>query len=160
MNCAHVQNLVSAFIDCELDAEEKRELRHHLFYCPECSTAYQELLDLKNFLQNMIPEPLYFDPLNGLHLRLVNEERSLIRQFGRFFWFGRVGLVTACLSVFFLSTWFLFPVNRGLASPNLVSNSESKPNPNSELKVSPIALDQDFSIDQSVTIYQASLILP
>jgi predicted anti-sigma-YlaC factor YlaD len=160
MNCAHIQNLISAFIDCELDAEEKREFRQHLFNCPECGAVYRELLDFKNYLQNMTQEPLYFDPLNVLHLRLANEERSFIRQFGRFFWFGRVGLVTVCLSVFFLSTWFLFPVNSGLASPNLVSNSESKLNPNSELKVHPVSLDQDFSIDQSVTIYQASLILP
>ncbi len=165
MNCAHVQNLISAFIDSELDAKEKRELRHHLFQCEECGATYQELLDLKNYLQNMIPEPLDFDPLTNLHLRLAGEEHSFIRHFGRFFGFGRIGLVTACLSVFFISTWFLFPVKRAssLPSSGLANNSELKATAttvNPRVNASPVSMDQDFSIDQSVTIYQASLIIP
>lgn len=151
MNCPHVQNLLSAFIDCELDAEEKRELRQHLFCCPECGMAYQELLDLKNYLQNMSPEPVPFDPLNVLHIRLVSEERSLIGQFSKFFWFGRVGLVTTCLGVFFLSAWLLFPIDRNF-NRNLAQNTN--------LTVNPVSLDQEFSLDRSVTIYQASMILP
>ncbi len=180
MNCSHVQNLISAFMDCELDAEEKRELRQHLFTCPECSIIYQELINLKNCLQNLAPEPLSFDPVGNLHLRLVNEEHSLIRQVGKFFWFSRAGLVTACLSVFFLSTWVLFPTNNQ-ASQNAAAHSArnsvlnetdynstfkatsiSNRRRNSEVTVKPVSIswDQNFSIDQSVTIYQASLILP
>lgn len=171
MNCPHVQNLISAFIDCELDVEEKRELRQHLFGCPECSAGYQELLEIKECLQNITAVSLHFDPIEDLHLRLTAEEHSLVRQVGKFFWLGRAGLVTACLTAFFLSSYFLFPASNLAGTSNLATTNNSTTNrPQPQMKVfgvpatpsktSPVAYDQDFSIDQPVNVYQASFVLP
>ena len=156
MNCSHVQILISAFVDCELDANEKREIRQHVVYCPECGVIYQELVEVKDYLQNIAAVPLHFDPLQDLHLRLSNEEHSLIRQLGKFFWLGRVGLVTVCLTVFFVSSYFLFPVNQSSVNKLVVNHSVHSIPP-----VNPAAaIDQNFFIDQPVTVYQASFILP
>jgi anti-sigma factor RsiW len=168
MNCPHVQNLISAFIDCELDVEEKRELRQHLFGCPECSAGYQELLEIKDCLQNITAVSLHFDSLQDLHLRLTAEQHSLIRQVGKFFWLGRAGLVAACLTAFFLSSYFLFPAGNMAGTSNLATtNNSTRPQPQMKVfgpatphKPNPVAYDQDFSIDQPVNVYQASFVLP
>jgi predicted anti-sigma-YlaC factor YlaD len=167
MNCPHVQNLISAFIDCELDVEEKRELRQHLFYCPECSAGYQELLEIKECLQNLTAVSLHFDPLQDLHLRLSAEQHSLVRQVGKFFWLGRVGLVTACLTAFFLSSYFLFPA-KPMGTSNLATNNTIRTQPQIKAfevpatspKTNSASYDQDFSIDQPVNVYQASFVFP
>jgi anti-sigma factor RsiW len=169
MNCPHVQNLISAFIDCELDVEEKRELRQHLFSCPECNNGYQELLEIKECLQNITAVSLHFDPLEDLHLRLSAEEHSLIRQMGKFFWLGRAGLVAACLTAFFLSTYVLFP-SGSMGTANLATNNSTRTQPQlrsfgvpatpPKTNVNPAAYDPDFSIDQPVSVYQASFVFP
>lgn len=166
MNCPHVQNLISAFIDSELDVEEKRELRRHLFCCPECSAGYQELLEIRDYLQNITSVSLHFDPLQDLHLRLSAEQHFLVRQTGKFFWLGRAGLVAVCLTAFFLSSYFLFPMGT-MGTSSLADNSKrTQPQikvfgvPASTPMSNPVAYDQDFSIDQPVTVYQASFMLP
>jgi anti-sigma factor RsiW len=154
MNCNSVQNLISAYIDYELEPREKRELRLHLFACSECSNEYQEILALKDFLQNIAEEPLTFDPLSRLKARLVSEDRSLIRQVGKAFWLGRVGVVTACLGVFFTFTWIFYPVDQGGANSNLAENHFNN------LSLNPVSFDQNFTVDQSISVYQASLVAP
>lgn len=168
MNCPHVQNVISAFIDCELDVEEKRELRQHLFSCPECNNDYEDLLQIKECLQNIAAVSLHFDPLEDLRMRLSAEEHSFIRHAGKFFWLGRAGLVAACLSAFFLSTYFLFPGGSPGAA-NLTANDPARnrsqqtrafANPATPPRTNPSAYDMDFSIDQPVTVYQASFMFP
>ncbi|HEX3043842.1 MAG TPA: zf-HC2 domain-containing protein [Bacillota bacterium] len=153
MNCNSVQNLISAYIDCELDAREKREFRLHLCTCSECTNEYQEILALKDFLQNIAAEPVSFDPLSRLKGRLENEDRSLIRQVGKVFWFGRVGVVTACLGVFFAITWIFYPVDEG-ANRNMADNHIKN------LSISPVSFDQNLTVDQSISVYQASYVVP
>jgi anti-sigma factor RsiW len=80
MNCHTVQNFLSALIDCELDHELKREIRKHLFSCPECSAVYQELQNVKNCLENLDEPSLTDDPLNQLFERLKVEKHMLIQR--------------------------------------------------------------------------------
>ncbi len=152
MNCQHTQNLISSFIDHELSADETRELRRHLFTCSECENEYQELLHIKEILENVIQEPLEFDPLKNLHSRLVNEEDSFLSFSNHKIWIRRLGIVTACFVIYFVTSAILFPDNRN-AIPQLSAKR-------SQLKSTPVAWDQNISIDQSVSVYQASLILP
>lgn len=168
MNCPHVQNVISAFIDCELDVEEKRELRQHLVYCSECNADYEELLQIKECLQNIAAVSLHFDPLQDLRMRLSAEEHSIIHQAGKFFWLGRAGLVAACLSAFFISTYFLFPAGSStgagnLATGNVIRNQpqiRSLANQATPPKTNPVTYEMDFSIDQPVNVYQASFMFP
>lgn len=152
MNCQHTQNLISSFIDHELSAEETRELRKHLFTCSECENEYQELLHLKEFLENVVQEPLDFDPLENLHSRLLKEEVSLFSFSSHKIWIRRLGIVAACFVIYFVTSAILFPNNRD-TSPQLAVKR-------SQLYSTPVAWDQNISIDQSVSVYQASLILP
>lgn len=152
MNCQHAQNLISPFIDRELSPEETRELRKHLFSCCECESEYKELLHIKEFLENVIQEPLDFDPLKNLHSRLANEEDSILSFSNHRIWIRRLGIVAACFVIYFVTSALLFPDNRN-AIPQLSVK-------NSQLKNAPVAWDQNISIDQSVSVYQASLVLP
>lgn len=150
MNCAHAQALISGFIDAELDPEEKRELRQHLFSCPKCEVEYQQLLALKNCLNSLPAEPYDFEPLLGLEKRL-SEERLLFNSYRRY-WFKRIGLVAACLSAFFISTVLLFPAKREDTAGYLAEDSN--------LTVNPVSFDQNLAADQAVSVYQASLVQP
>lgn len=152
MNCQTAQNLLSAYIDCELDLEQKRELRNHLFICTECNIEYEQLSHLKSLMENIYQEPAGFDPLSTLYNRLETEKQSLLLpQTGRFFWNNRLLLIAACFAAFFLSTFMLFPAT---SQENMsIANKDKKLNYTD-------SYDQNFSIDQSVNVYQASLILP
>ena len=150
MNCSHAQALISGFIDAELDPEEKRELRQHLFSCPECEVEYQQLLVLKNCLNSLPMEPCDLEPLLGLEERL-SDERLLFNSY-RSCWFKRMGLVAACLSAFFISTVLLFPSKREDAGGYLAEDSS--------LTVNPVSFDQNLSADQAVSVYQVSLVQP
>lgn len=152
MNCHHAQNLISAFIDCELTVEEKRELRQHIFSCQECNIEYQQILALKNCLENIAQESFAVDPLESLQIRLAQEEHQFFQPINKAYWFGRIGIVTTCLVIFFLTSILLFPKEH--------SFSATLANDNSNLSVTPVSSDQSFSIDQPVNVYRASFVLP
>jgi anti-sigma factor RsiW len=152
MNCQHVQNLISSFIDRELDAEETREIRKHLFTCSECDREFQELLHLKNYLENLIQEPTDFDSLQNLHARLAEEEHSILPPSYRMIWVRRLSIVAACFVVYLVTSALLFPSDR--------SNTRQLAIERPEFSATPASWDQNLSIDQSVSVYQASMILP
>ena len=148
MNCQHVQNLLSSFIDHELNADETRELRKHLFTCPECDLEHQELLRLKNYLENIIQEPYDFDPMQSLHARLLEEEHSFLPSpSDRIIWVRRLSIVAACFAIYLVTSSLLFPAKLTIHQ-------------HAQFKSAPVSWDQNFSIDQSVSVYQASMILP
>jgi len=154
MNCHTVQNFLSALIDCELDHELKREVRKHLFSCPECSAVYQELQNVKNCLESLDEPGLTDDPLNQLFERLKVEKRMLIHRPSFVIWGPRLLVTATCVGVFFLSALAFFPLaspkNASLANQGQISdNLDSRE-----------SFDRNFSFDQSVTVYQASAILP
>lgn len=47
MNCRKVQNLISAYVDCELPGMEMLAIRRHLSDCGECRLEYETLLSIK-----------------------------------------------------------------------------------------------------------------
>lgn len=47
MNCRKVQNLISAYVDCELPGVEMLAVRQHLNNCVECNSEYETLLTVK-----------------------------------------------------------------------------------------------------------------
>lgn len=172
MNCNHVQNLISAFIDDELSADEKRDLRRHLYFCPECHSEYENFLNLKDCLNNLNLEECNYDPLVGFRLRVAEAEHSFFQETNHFLMLGRLGLVTGCVTLFFFSTIALFPNG---SSPSQIaqhtaSHSDLAPTVESvTLKQAGVSapvddgldsVDQNFSLDEPVTVYQASSILP
>ncbi|MGE5581926.1 MAG: anti-sigma factor family protein [Bacillota bacterium] len=151
MNCNHVQNLLSSFCDRELSADETRELRKHLFTCPECDREYQELLMLKRYLENIVAEPLDFDPMENLRARFLETECSFLPPSPKMVWLRRLSLVAACIAIYLVTTSLLFPPTQN--GPKLAAERP-------RLLTAPVSWDQNFSIDQSISVYQASMILP
>lgn len=173
MNCNHVQNLLSAFIDNELSAEEKRELRRHLFFCAECHSEYQNILNIKDCLNNLNQERCNYNPLEGFRLRVAAVENSFFEETNRFLILGRLGLVTGCVTLFFFSTVALFPNSSsrnqlaqytppsGEIAPPVNSITVNQMEMSSPIVENPIdPIDQNFSLDEPVTVYQASSIFP
>lgn len=172
MNCNHVQNLLSAFIDEELAAEEKRELRSHLFFCAECYSEYKNLLNIKDCLNNINHERCNYDSLVGFRLRLAAAEHSFFQETNRFLILGRLGLVTGCVTLFFFSTVALFPNSSSrnqLAqytpppdklAPSTKSITVNQVELSTAVEDALDSVDQNFSLDEPVTVYQASSILP
>ncbi len=150
-NCQHVQNMLSSFMDRELTVDETRSIRKHLFSCPECDLEYQDILQMKNLLENIIPEPYDFNPMDNLRCRIQAEENSFFPVSSKMVWFRRLSLVAACVAIYLVTTSILFPASQ---------NSTRLAAQHSNLKNAPVSLDQNFSIDQSVSVYQASMILP
>jgi anti-sigma factor RsiW len=154
MNCQRVQNLLSALIDHEIEPVQKQELRRHLIECPECHAEHTALLRLKECFGNLTKPELSYDTMAGLRLRLAAEpgsSASFLTGFNLAL-FRNLGLTGACLLLFLLLTALLYPAaapSNGIASgDNLYAPSNVA------------ASDQTFSLDQSVTVYQASLELP
>lgn len=50
MLCSRVENLLSAYCDCELTGEEMLRIRQHLSQCPSCHHEHQTVLQLKQLL--------------------------------------------------------------------------------------------------------------
>lgn len=50
MNCRKVQNLISAYVDCELTGVEMLAIRHHLSGCAECRHGFDQILQIKRSL--------------------------------------------------------------------------------------------------------------
>lgn len=148
MNCLTVRNLISAYIDCELDPEQRRELRNHLFSCQECNQEYEQLVSIKTCLENSCQEPIDFNLLESLYARIETEKLTIIPQTNGFYWGSRILMMAACLTAFFLTTFMLFPINHKSSAQTNLSLS------------SPGMMDQNITIDQPVNVYQASLVLP
>lgn len=152
MNCQTARNLISAYIDCELSPDQRQGLRSHLHHCQECHLEYQQLLAVKNCLEETSYSALVeFDPLNALHVRIEQDRLAFIPENSKIYWSTRILMMTACLVAFFFATFMLFPIK---------SVSSKIARQQSSWSTSEGTIDQNISIDQPVTVYQASLILP
>ena len=171
MNCNHVQNLISAFIDDELSVEEKRNLRRHLYFCTKCHLEYENLQKLKDCLNDLNQEDCDYDLLAGFELRVAEAEHSFFQETNRFLMLGRLGLVTGCVTLFFFSTVALFP--NAPSSSRLAQRSQpveltpsTGPITVNQVEMSTFiddgidSVDQNLSLDEPVTVYQASSFLP
>lgn len=53
MNCRHVVNLLSAYVDGELTGTEMLEIRRHVSTCSECADEYQAVLFTKRAVSRL-----------------------------------------------------------------------------------------------------------
>ncbi len=58
MNCEEMGNLLSAYLDGELPADEMKEVSAHLKACGRCQQDMRELMRVNSFLANYADEPL------------------------------------------------------------------------------------------------------
>lgn len=119
MNCHRVQNLLSSYLDQELSAEERREIRRHLFHCAPCSLLYDELTLVKDSLENLEPPAAEDDLLKKVHLY---QEGRLLKQ--TFLWGRRLVMTAAWILLFLFTSLLLFPNSSG---PELARKEENIP---------------------------------
>lgn len=110
MSCEKVMEMLSLYIDNELDEQESNEIEKHLRTCEECNREYEDLLAIKKLLSEtpQVELPLGFK--EELHKKLVEcstednnevidfkEESKKVRSKKRFNWKVLSGIAAGIL---------------------------------------------------------------
>ena len=80
MNCREVRDLLSAFLDDELDPVRSREIEQHTATCSECAAAIENLRRVSTALRRDLP---YHRAPDLLRARIAREVRGKVRVTGR-----------------------------------------------------------------------------
>lgn len=106
MNCRKVQNLISAYVDCELPGVEMLAMRQHLSDCPECNSEFEALLRVKRAYGSLAPKT----PSPVLAARILYvldgpphqpQKHALPSLWKRFTFFpGKLGFAAASMVIF------------------------------------------------------------
>ncbi|NLY91567.1 MAG: hypothetical protein GX081_08185 [Firmicutes bacterium] len=110
MNCHRVQSLLSAYLDQELSPEEQRLIRNHIFHCPICAENFEDLSHIKSYLGNLEP-PFAQADLDLLDQFLFDHlHANPSFSANPWVWGKRLALTTACVFLFLMTAFYLFPV--------------------------------------------------
>lgn len=113
MNCQKASSLLSAYLDRELSAEERRLLRLHLMSCSGCADELQELEQLKYTLGRLCLSGPPAALLPWLRAQIAAQGDLLTPEPGIFIWqfpwFRRTCAIAAILLLFGLSSMLVLP---------------------------------------------------
>lgn len=110
MNCFRVQSLLSAYVDQELNSEDRRLMRNHLFNCPECSREMESLILIKNVLGSLSAPEVPGDSLRLVHEEIYGLTNTRFHANHRYYFDVRHLLMTAaCISLFLMTSTVIFP---------------------------------------------------
>lgn len=100
MKCETIRNMMSSYIDRDLNDIEKAEMEKHLAECEECREEYESLLDIIAVCGNLEEVELPQNFRTELHQKLVEEKKSFFSGIlGRNSMKVATGLVAAALVV-------------------------------------------------------------
>ena len=91
MKCETIRNMMSSYIDKDLNDIDKIELEKHLSECKQCKEEYESLLDIMTVCANLEEIELPQDFRTELHQRLTEEKKRNL--FGNIL--GRKGMKLA-----------------------------------------------------------------
>jgi len=100
MKCETIRNMISSYIDKDLNDIEKTELEKHLAECQQCREEYESMLDIIAVCSNLEELELPQSFRTELHQKLVEEKKKKNFLSGMFGSTGRkmaTGLVAAVL---------------------------------------------------------------
>lgn len=121
MSCDKYIEWISAALDGELTAEERRELDDHLAVCPSCAALFEELSAQSRTLRDLdCPFPA------GLHDRIMNNlpPQEVPAKKNNIIHWKRWGSLAACLVlVIALGTFARFGLRMGSSAPMAESAS-------------------------------------
>lgn len=109
MNCYRIQSQLSAYIDQELNGDERRIIRYHLSQCSVCDREYQALTDLKQMMGSLTA-PVPPESLLEIFHRQINGAEAV--TLSGTWWMHNIrhlSLTAACFSLFLLTSLMLFP---------------------------------------------------
>jgi len=81
MDCDKVKQLLSSYIDGELNEEEKIEFDNHIAKCSSCKEEFNDILKVLDILHSIPEVELPADFKEGLHKKLVEVKQQEIRPF-------------------------------------------------------------------------------
>lgn len=161
MNCHRVQSQLSAYIDQELNGDERRSLRNHLAQCPVCDSEFQALSELKQLMGSLSapvpPESLW----TALH-RHINGVDAIALTGP--WWANNVrhlSLTAACFTLFLMTSLLIFPQKS--STVEMVSNKREAPMPMAAMerastqRLETVSLDEEFSAPKKKTIHETRI---
>ncbi|GAV24860.1 hypothetical protein ciss_07930 [Carboxydothermus islandicus] len=98
MECNEVRELLSAYIDGEVTAEEKKQVERHLQSCAGCREAYGQYVDMGAVLK-MLP---FLEPDTPLREKVQDKIKYKRNILNRFIWSEWVAVAVAMVLVFAL----------------------------------------------------------
>lgn len=107
MKCDRIQELMSAYIDNEINEVDKAKFEKHIAQCPQCKEEYELLLDIVKECSDIDEEELPEDFREELHNKLLQAKESKSRGLSglirRNRWQVYTGAAAAAVLVFALS---------------------------------------------------------
>lgn len=91
MKCEVIKNMISEYVDKDLNDIDKQEFENHLSKCPECMDEYESIFEIKSICGSLEEVELPSDFRTELHQKLMEEKGK--KRFGRFL--GRRGMKAA-----------------------------------------------------------------
>lgn len=77
MKCETIRNMISSYIDKDLNDIEKTELEKHLAQCEQCREEYESMLDIIAICGNLEEIELPQNFRTELHQRLIEEKKKI-----------------------------------------------------------------------------------
>lgn len=109
MNCRTCSNLISAYLDRELDGNMMIRIRQHIDSCPECQSEYEDLKEIRDRLINLPMAAPAADLDIRLQMAVFGREEKKRRRSTAAFAIGLTSLTAAAAA--------LFVFNQGTAVP-------------------------------------------
>jgi len=133
MNCDHVKNLISLYIDNELDEKECHEFEEHISSCESCRNELNEMLKTVKLLRSIPQVELPSNFKAELHEKLikVKEEEKRSTGKGLFFigngYFKAVSGIAAMILVIFAIRGLFFSSTMNKLSMNKYTTDSTAP---------------------------------
>ncbi len=129
-NCYHYEELISKYIENELNSEAKQQFDKHLFECSNCASKVKHFKALRSSLASLPAAKVSFDFDDMLRARIHLEQRQEKRRRESllFSWKVRGPLfgLSAALVIFILLTVFSQLTDNGAFSPKTVTKQSLK----------------------------------
>ena len=109
MNCRTCSNLISAYLDRELDGNAMIRIRQHIDECQECRAEYEDLKEIRDRLINLPMASPAADLDIRLKMAVFGREEQKRRRSTAAFAIGLTSLTAAAAAIFVF--------NQGTAAP-------------------------------------------
>ncbi|WP_018661747.1 anti-sigma factor family protein [Heyndrickxia acidiproducens] len=122
----HVEDLLSAFIDHELNKKERQKVESHLSVCPACRKELEQLRAVKtefiSFYHHIEPPDFHFE--KAVKAKISQQENRLEMNYHGLIWFFTLCVLAAGFTMYFvLRTPFYVGVNIASALVNICASS-------------------------------------
>lgn len=93
MNCNEFKNMISPYIDNQLNEIEKKDFELHLLECDKCKKIYEENLKIVSLMRNKKESPLPKDYKTSLRYKLEEEKKDKKRMNFNYKWISVAAMI-------------------------------------------------------------------